>query len=242
MFYFWGDCFLKESTSFKIFNPTLGPNLQSFWEPCLFSGTYFFGFRDGRGPPTMTHQAERLLRNHVPHRDRSDGAVRGQLLPMARLTRSLGSLKHGPPWQICIFSEWTWRMVFLGFLGGKKIRIEIFSLKIRLWCGILGHTLELSPKHYQKEESLVMVLVLNPSSFLPSKIWRSTAFWKEHTIRTFCLISGGYCSSKIRGLELWHVTCSFILNIWNLGIVCFHPEWTYPYQAGIDVSSRWFMS
>lgn len=127
-------------------------------------------------------------------------------------------------------------MVFLGFFwGAKKIRVEIFSLKSRFRCGILGHTLELSPKHYQKEESLVIVLVLNPSSFLPSKIWRSTAFWKEQTIRTFCLISGGYCSSKIQRLELWHVTCSFILNIWNLGII-WHPSWVNICLSGRDRS------
>lgn len=51
---------------------------------------------------------------------------------------------------------------FCWFFWCKKIRVEILSLKMRLWCWILRHALELSPKHYQKEESLVMVLVFEP--------------------------------------------------------------------------------
>ena len=120
MFYFWGDCFLKESTSFKIFNPILGPNLHSFWEPCLFSGTYFL--------------VSGMAGVHQPWPTRQRGFSETTCLTATEATalwgvsscRCQGWRGVWGPWNmersmadLYIF-EWTWRMVFLGFFGGKK--------------------------------------------------------------------------------------------------------------------------
>lgn len=121
MFYFWGGLLFKRIHKFQNIQSNSGSKFTFLLGAMPTFRDLFFGFRDGRGPPPMTHQAERLLRNHVPHRDRSDGAVRSQLLPMSRLTRSLGSLKHGEVHGRSVYFRVNMEDGFLRFfLGGKK--------------------------------------------------------------------------------------------------------------------------